>query len=177
MIEGWVLSLVLACSLALLLIAGGDLRYPGRRGFYRFLAFESVLLLILLNLPSWITEPFTALHMLSWTLLLCSLLLVTSGFRQLRQAGKPVKGIETTTRLVTSGVYRWIRHPLYASLLYLGWGAFLKDPGGLTIFLVMMCTFSLFMVARKEEVENLARFGEPYSDYMRRTSRFIPFIF
>ena len=72
----------------------------------------------------------------SWALPLTSLLLAAHGFYLLRRVGKPDRsiedatrlGIEKTTRLVRSGAYRYIRHPLYASLLALAWGAFLKAP-------------------------------------------------
>ena len=35
---------------------------------------------------------------------------------------KALFGFEKTTRLIDTGVYRHIRHPLYASLIYLTWG-------------------------------------------------------
>jgi len=46
----------------------------------------------------------------------------------LRTVGKPTDQLEATTHLVTNGIYQFIRHPLYASLIYLTWGIFFKSP-------------------------------------------------
>ena len=35
---------------------------------------------------------------------------------------------EKTSKLVTVGLYRYICHPLYSSLFFLGWGVFFKSP-------------------------------------------------
>ncbi len=76
--------------------------------------------------------------------------------------------------LVTTGPYRWIRHPFYLSvalaviansLTAANW--FLFITGGLVfLLLVIRC--------RKEEENLVARFGDRYRDYMDRTSRFLP---
>jgi len=85
---------------------------------------------------------------------------------------------ENTTTLVTSGAYRWIRHPLYASLLALAWSAYLKDPlGAGSMALVVGVSGFLLATAIAEERENLSRFDGNYANYMKRTKRFIPFVF
>lgn len=91
-------------------------------GFFRFFAFESILGLFLLNVTYWFHNPFSVLHVVSWALSLASLFLVVHGFYLLRAVGRPEGEIEHTTTLVTGGAYRYIRHPLYSSLLLLGWG-------------------------------------------------------
>jgi protein-S-isoprenylcysteine O-methyltransferase Ste14 len=94
----------------------------------------------------------------------------------LRREGRPQGDIENTTRLVTEGAYRYIRHPLYASLLCLAGGAWLKHVTPLTVILFAAAAVFLYATARVEERENLARFGQAYAEYMRRTRMFIPFI-
>jgi isoprenylcysteine carboxyl methyltransferase (ICMT) family protein YpbQ len=59
-------------------------------------------------------------------LLLGSIPLAGHAIYLLRRTGMPKGSIETTTELVTGGVFRYIRHPLYASLILLGWGSALK---------------------------------------------------
>jgi protein-S-isoprenylcysteine O-methyltransferase Ste14 len=79
---------------------------------------------------------------------------------------------------VTRGAYRFIRHPMYASLLLLAWGIFFKDPASLAgLALAGLASLCLYLTARVEESENLRRFGEEYRVYMRGTKRFIPFLF
>lgn len=76
--------------------------------------------------------------------------------------------------LVTSGPYRWVRHPFYDSvalcilaysLATANWFIFVS--GVLALLLIVVRT-------RKEEDQLLARFGDTYRAYMERTGRFLP---
>jgi protein-S-isoprenylcysteine O-methyltransferase Ste14 len=85
--------------------------------------------------------------------------------------------IEKTTQLVMAGIYRYIRHPICSSLLFLAWGVCFKHPAWLPLGLAVIATCCLIMTARKEEAENLRYFGTSYQDYMKRTKMFVPFLF
>ena len=160
----------------LLLLSRRALRDPRHHGFYRFFLFETILILILNNTGSWFREPFSPLQILSWVLLLGSLLLAVHGFYLLRTAGKPAGDIEATTVLVTRGAYRYIRHPLYCSLLLFAVGVYLKSPSLVDAsFVVVVLAFAI-ATARVEEAENLQRFGPIYAAYMKTTKMFIPYI-
>jgi protein-S-isoprenylcysteine O-methyltransferase Ste14 len=76
--------------------------------------------------------------------------------------------------LVTSGPYRWVRHPFYDavaltvlanSLVAANW--FLISTGSLLVLLLIVRT-------RTEEDKLLARFGDAYRTYTERTGRFLP---
>ncbi len=95
----------------------------------------------------------------------------------LHRHGDPEAGIETTRLLVERGAYRMIRHPLYASLLLAGAGAWLKRPIAWGGVVLLVLAGLLAVVARIEEGENLVRFGPAYREYMRRTWRFVPWIY
>jgi protein-S-isoprenylcysteine O-methyltransferase Ste14 len=76
--------------------------------------------------------------------------------------------------LVTTGPYRWIRHPLYCAMLLLVAGASLLSANWF-VPLVGAATFTLLVIRTgKEEANLLARFGDAYRDYMSRTGRFLP---
>lgn len=150
---------------------------PRSHGFYRFLAFESILGLFLLNVVFWLRNPFSATQIVSWLMLIASLFLVVHGFYLLRQIGKPDGAIENTTILVTRGAYKYIRHPLYSSLLWLAWGIFFKAPSWLGGALTLVATTALFATARVEEAENLRKFGDEYAAYIEATKMFIPLLF
>lgn len=162
-----------------------SLRQVGSHGFYRFFAWEALLALILLNLERWFVDPASLRQLASWLLLVTSLVLALYGFGLLRSAGRPdearrepaLLAVEKTTRLVTSGAYRYIRHPLYCSLLCLAWGAFLKRISWRGALLALTATFFLTLTAKAEEAENLRYFGDEYRQYMKRTKRFVPLIF
>jgi protein-S-isoprenylcysteine O-methyltransferase Ste14 len=73
-------------------------------------------------------------------------------------------------------IYHYIRHPLYASLLYLAWGIFFKSPSLLDGCIAVVATAFLYATARADENECLVKFGGEYAEYMKATKMFIPFI-
>jgi protein-S-isoprenylcysteine O-methyltransferase Ste14 len=108
---------------------------------------------------------------------------VVNGVYLLKVIGKPnqnrsdaeLLAFEKTSHLVTAGVYRYIRHPLISSLLFLAWGLFFKHPTALGLFLVLIASLFLVFTTKKEESECLQYFGSTYQTYMLGTKRFIPF--
>lgn len=181
MLEG---LLFVVGTVVFVLVSRASLRCPGSHGFPRFFAWESLLGLLLLNIRRWFDEPFSAHQIVSWLLLLISLFLVVRGVELLRRLGRPnprrddapLIGIEKTTVLVTDGLYRYIRHPLYSSLFFLGWGIFFKRPSWVGGLLALVSSLLLVLTARAEEVENIRYFGEAYRDYIKRTKMFVPFV-
>lgn len=153
------------------------LRNPRSHGFWRFFAFESILILILLNADIWFHDPMSARQIVSWILLLISLILAIHGFYFLLKVGKPEGDFENTTVLISQGAYKFIRHPLYCSILLVGSGVFLKDPTLLAGFFFLLLLFFILATAKVEEKENLQKFGTVYSEYMKRTNLFIPYLF
>ena len=77
--------------------------------------------------------------------------------------------------LITTGPYRWVRHPLYgaALLLYAGLGVLSANwpvgLGGITFIL-----FILLVRTPREEQMLLEAFGAEYSAYRERTGRVLP---
>ena len=140
--------------------------------------------MIIINAPHWFVFPIPIQQVVSWLLLVISIILVVSGVVLLRSAGKavapseesPMFEWENTDKLVTTGIFRYIRHPMYSSLLFLAWGALLKSITIGTLILAGVATLALVATAKAEEAENLARFGMEYQNYMRRTRRFVPFL-
>jgi len=145
--------------------------------------------LVLLNFVgfrSWFADPLSLRQMLSWVLLCGSVVLVVPGALQLLRQGKPsperpddpsLFAFEKTTRLVTTGVYRRIRHPLYGSLLLLTWGVYFKRPTWAGLALALAATAFLVATAKAEEGENLRYFGEEYRAYLKSTRMFVPRLF
>jgi len=174
-----------AASAAIALLTQRSLKSRRSHGFYRFFAFESVLALVLLNAPDWFRDMLSIRQLLSSLLLTASLGLVVEALRLLRKIGRPVSDtrsgsnlrFENTTVLIQVGLYRFIRHPMYASVLALSWGTFLKRPGAIGFGLALGASGFLVATAIVEERENLARFGGSYAAYMKRTRRFIPLLF
>jgi protein-S-isoprenylcysteine O-methyltransferase Ste14 len=181
---------IFACvSSALVYFSRASLKVPGSHGFYRLFAWECILGLFLLNfvnVQQWFGDPLSVRQVISWFLLITCIVPAVHGVQLLRTQGKPDAGrrhdaslvwIETTTELVTSGAFKYIRHPLYSSLLLLAWGVFFKRPSWGAGGVVVGATAFLLATAKAEEVENVRYFGAAYRAYMQRTKMFIPFVF
>jgi len=168
-------------SVLLVVFSRRALRHPRSHGFARFFAFELLLALALLNAPAWFRHPLSARQIVSWGLLVASAALAAHAFLTFHGRGRHAQvgtggdfAWERTTQLVTSGAYRWIRHPMYASLLLLGAGAFLKAVTLPSVTLGACLVAALIMTARADEAETAARFGPSYEAYRARTGMFFP---
>jgi protein-S-isoprenylcysteine O-methyltransferase Ste14 len=179
------ITVFVAGSAVLLYISRASVLRPRTHGFYRFLAWEAVLGLVVRNAPVWFDDPFGWHQVGSWTLLAFSIVPLVLGAVALGSRGQQnpaqrreseLLPFERTTQLVDEGVYESIRHPMYSSLLLLAWGVFLKDPGLAGALLASASTLCLIAAARWDEHECLQVFGPAYGDYMKRTKMFLPYV-
>jgi protein-S-isoprenylcysteine O-methyltransferase Ste14 len=78
-------------------------------------------------------------------------------------------------RLITNGVYRRIRHPMYAALLLYSVGQALVIPNWVAgpSYLVAFAILFVFRVQAEERMM-LEQFGDDYAAYMARTDRLVP---
>ena len=172
-------------SLALIWLSRRSLLNLRSHDFYRFFAWEAILGLILINADRWFADWLSHRQVISWLLLAVSAFMVTHGTVSLYRFGQPdsrrveptLIGIERTTELVTTGIYRYIRRPLYGAALVGVWGVALKEITAISVSLALVSTIRLIITARVEETENLRFFGDEYRLYMGKTHMFIPFIF
>jgi protein-S-isoprenylcysteine O-methyltransferase Ste14 len=182
----WKLIVFIIATGLLVYISRASLRQPGSHGFYRFFAWECIVLLFLLNVEKWFVDPFSWHQLVSWILLFASFVPLIFGVKALRERGKPAKerhgdpslyAFEKTTELVTTGIYAYIRHPLYSSLFLLTWGIYFKALSLASIALALVATTFLVATASADEAECIRFFGDDYRRYMGKTKRFIPFLF
>jgi protein-S-isoprenylcysteine O-methyltransferase Ste14 len=153
-----------------------SIKHKRYHGIARFFAFESVFILLLLNYRFWFHDPFSAAQVISWVLLFLSAYIVIAGYLTLTRLGKPDSNFENTSVLVRSGLYKYIRHPLYLSIFLLGTGIMLKQTDRITAILGTINLIAVYITARIEEREMIARFGEEYRIYMKESKMFIPFV-
>lgn len=80
-------------------------------------------------------------------------------------------------QLVTHGVYRYVRHPIYLGVLIVAAG-FTVLAGSLRGFLIMALLLPILLIRiRLEERLLLTAFGEQYQRYQNRTRKLIPFLY
>ena len=120
-----------------------------------------------MHLPEWLRWTGVALFVMAGGLLVWT-------FRSL---GKNLTDTVVTRRehtLVTTGPYAFVRHPFYDTGI-LGVAAISLITANWFILLMGAAVMVLLIFRTKTEEENLlARFGESYREYMKRTGRFLP---
>jgi protein-S-isoprenylcysteine O-methyltransferase Ste14 len=86
----------------------------------------------------------------------------------------PTSATRQEHKLVTSGPYRWVRHPLYTvgSAMFMALGLMADNW-----FIMALAILAFIAMARrtpKEEANLIEKFGDEYRDYMKRTGRYLP---
>jgi protein-S-isoprenylcysteine O-methyltransferase Ste14 len=118
--------------------------------------------------------PALARHGIGALLSAAGVALMASAMGLFRRAGTAIPPWEPTTALVTEGVYRFSRNPIYLSvvILYIGL-ALLFGAGWSLILLVPAVAILQVAVIRREEAYLERRFGEAYRNYRARVRRWI----
>jgi protein-S-isoprenylcysteine O-methyltransferase Ste14 len=84
---------------------------------------------------------------------------------------------KTQTQLVTKGIYKFMRHPLYTGTILLLSGYFLYAPT-LSVLIFLILTFIYIEIgSRLEEKKLLIEFGNEYAEYCKVVKRYFPFIY
>jgi protein-S-isoprenylcysteine O-methyltransferase Ste14 len=89
----------------------------------------------------------------------------------------PTSATRKEHKLVTNGIYRYIRHPLYTfgASMFITFGMMADNW---FIALLGVLTFIIMAIRTpKEEANLIEKFGDEYREYMKRTGRFLPKLF
>jgi protein-S-isoprenylcysteine O-methyltransferase Ste14 len=97
------------------------------------------------------------------------ILLIVFGWRQIYKARRESQG-----RLVTSGLYSYVRHPQYVGFLLITFGLNVQWLTIFTLILWPVLAVLYWRLAREEDKENEERFGEAFREYKQRVPGFIP---
>ncbi|MEO5907983.1 MAG: isoprenylcysteine carboxylmethyltransferase family protein [Ginsengibacter sp.] len=97
---------------------------------------------------------------------------MTLGLRSFHPTANTTKG-----ELITSGPFRWFRHPIYASLIFFFIASLISFPYLETLIAVLLIIIGLFIRMLLEEKSLKETYKERYETYSRQTKRIIPFIF
>ncbi len=84
--------------------------------------------------------------------------------------------VKKKQELVTSGIYAYIRHPIYVGLFFAFIGGELVAKSYL-VFGCLLLIAGAYQQMKLEETLLLSHFGEAYKKYMKRTKMFLPFLF
>ena len=76
--------------------------------------------------------------------------------------------------MATTGPYGYVRHPQYIGFVLVMFGFLLQWPTILTLAMFPVLVWMYARLARQEEHDTLAVFGDAYARYMAQVPRFIP---
>ena len=101
-------------------------------------------------------------------------ILIAIGFFLLYRAWQVLYQAQKAGVLATGGPYRRVRHPQYAGFVLILFGFLLQWPTILTVAMFPVLVYMYVRLARFEEKESEARFGDAWRRYAARTPAFMP---
>jgi len=120
------------------------------------------------DLIGWKGDPhLSPFHLASYVLIGGGFWLVAAAWRVLYDAAR-------TATLATTGPYAWVRHPQYDGLLLVMIGFLLQWPTIPTLIMFPILVWFYMRLARAEERDVAAHFGEQWTVYAGRTPGFVP---
>jgi protein-S-isoprenylcysteine O-methyltransferase Ste14 len=120
------------------------------------------------TLLGWQGNPhFNPLHLLSY-------LFIGGGFVLLSAAWNVLYKAQREHLLATTGPYAYLRHPQYVGFTLILLGFLFQWPTLLTLLMFPVLMVMYVRLARREERDALAEFGEAYTSYATNTPAFFP---
>ena len=110
---------------------------------------------------------FSVLHILS-------IAAIFAGFILLSAAWKVLYDAQQIHTLATTGPYSYVRHPQYIGFILIMFGFLLQWPTVLTLAMFPVLTVMYVRLAKSEEREAIAEFGNAYTTYMAEVPGFVP---
>jgi protein-S-isoprenylcysteine O-methyltransferase Ste14 len=196
-------SLVIINSLVFIIFAFSFARPRSRRDWRSFGAFSAFLIALFTEMygfpltiylhSGWLSSRFPGVDFMShdaghllevvfgWKsnphlgpFHILSNVFIVAGFWLLASAWKVLYEAQRNQRLATSGAYARVRHPQYIGFVLIMFGFLLQWPTLVTLVMFPILVFMYARLAKREEADMLARFGEEYRRYQAAVPAFVP---
>ncbi len=140
-----------------------------------FLAITILVLLDELGLLIASTPNQNWSHLFGLALSLFGLLVIVTSQYQMGASWRLGLDQNETTKLVTTGLYSYVRNPIYSGVIIFCVGLFAILPSVYMLVACLVGYISLEMQVRQQEEPYLKKIhGEKYEEYLRTTGRYFP---
>ncbi len=120
------------------------------------------------ELVGWEVNPhFGPFHVASYVLIFAGFVLLAKSWGILYEA-------QRRHEIAASGPYAYVRHPQYLAFIMIMLGFLLQWPTLVTLTMFPILVYMYVRLARREEQDAIAEFGEPYRRYTAGTPAFFP---
>jgi protein-S-isoprenylcysteine O-methyltransferase Ste14 len=123
------------------------------------------LVLVFLGLAH-IPAAMVVLHVITNGLIFLGIYLMYSGWMKIYKAKE--------NKLVTDGIYRYVRNPQYGGLFLVTVGFLIQWPSLITLMMWPLLTFAYYKLAKREERDLKELFGNEFLEYQRKVPLLIP---
>jgi len=105
---------------------------------------------------------------------MASFVLIGGGFLLISSAWHALYAVQRSNKLATSGAYDFVRHPQYLGFILVLFGFLVQWPTLLTLAMFPVLVIMYVRLAKQEEREVRAKFGETYDRYAARVPAWLP---
>ena len=103
-----------------------------------------------------------------------SFIFIGGGFWLLSASWRVLYHAQRAHRLATAGPYTRMRHPQYVGFVLIMFGFLVQWPTLVTLLMFPILVTMYVLLAKREERDAEAEFGEEYRRYAARTAAFVP---
>ena len=141
---------------------------------YVIFGIQVALLVLFVWLPKGLTGPLRdLLHWIGASMIVLGLIIVVWGIIQLREQLSPLPSPSSGAKLIKTGIYAVIRHPIYSGFLLAVFGLAISEANAIR-FVFALALMIFFTIKAGYEERRMVEVFPEYDDYKLRTGRFFP---
>jgi protein-S-isoprenylcysteine O-methyltransferase Ste14 len=121
--------------------------------------------------------PYSFLPQLGYGLIALGLIFIVFARLTLGAQWRGRPEIRSDHKLITSGIYSVVRHPIYTGLVFMSFGTAMVAGSLLSYLMACVTTIAYWIKLKTEESILIAQFGKQYVEFKKSTRAIIPYIF